>query len=62
MEENAEKLIHDDWVNVTYADLNCTSVPLIEIVSMLDIHRSAEEAVSCLDKLKSMFRPGEISE
>ena len=40
---------------------NRTSVPLIEIVTQPDF-RSAEEVVSYLTKLKSMFRSGGISE
>ncbi len=61
MEEDAGKLVHDDWADVTYVDFNRTSVPLIEIVSRPDF-RSAEEVLNYLDKLKSMFRFGGISE
>ena len=61
MEEDAGKLVHDDWADVTYVDFNRTSVPLIEIVSKPDF-RSAEEVLNYLDKLKSMFRFGGISE
>ena len=61
MEEDAGKLVHDDWADVTYVDFNRTSVPLIEIVSKPDF-RSAEEVLTYLDTLKSMFRFGGISE
>ncbi len=61
MEEDAGKLVHDDWADVTYVDFNRTSVPLIEIVSRPDF-RSAEEVLSYLEKLKTMFRFGGISE
>ena len=61
IEEDAGKLVHDDWADVTYVDFNRTSVPLIEIVSKPDF-RSAEEVLNYLDKLKSMFRFGGISE
>ena len=59
MEEDAGKLVHGG--KVSYVDFNRTSVPLIEIVTQPDF-RSAEEVVSYLNKLKSMFRSGGISE
>ena len=61
MEEDAGKLVHDDWADVTYVDFNRTSVPLIEIVSKPDF-RSAEEVLNYLEKLKAMLRFGGISE
>ena len=61
MEEDAGKLVHDDWADVTYVDFNRTSVPLIEIVSKPDF-RSAEEVLGYLEKLKAMLRFGGISE
>ena len=61
MEEDAGKLVHDDWADVSYVDFNRTSVPLIEIVSRPDF-RSAEEVLNYLEKLKAMFRFGGISE
>ena len=61
MEEDAGKLVHDDWADVSYVDFNRTSVPLIEIVSRPDF-RSADEVLNYLDKLKSMLRFGGISE
>ncbi len=59
MEEDAGKLVHGG--NSTFVDFNRTSVPLIEIVTQPDF-RSAEEVVTYLNKLKSMFRSGGISE
>ncbi|MBE7012113.1 MAG: Asp-tRNA(Asn)/Glu-tRNA(Gln) amidotransferase subunit GatB [Ruminococcaceae bacterium] len=59
MEEDAGKLVHGG--KVSYVDFNRTSVPLIEIVTQPDF-RSAEEVVTYLNKLKSMFRLGGISE
>lgn len=59
MEEDAGKLVH--MGNSSYVDFNRTSVPLIEIVTQPDF-RSAEEVVNYLNKLKSMFILGGISE
>ena len=41
-EEDAGKLIHDEWEDCTLVDYNRSGVPLIEIVSEPDM-RSAEE-------------------
>ena len=59
MEEDAGKLVHGG--NSSFVDFNRTSVPLIEIVTQPDF-RSAEEVVTYLNKLKSMFISGGISE
>ena len=59
MEEDAGKLVHSG--NSSFIDFNRTSVPLIEIVTQPDF-RSAEEVVTYLNKLKSMFRSSGISE
>ena len=61
MEEDAGKLVHDEWTDTSLVDFNRTSVPLIEIVTHPDFH-SAEEVVAYLEMLKSMFRFGNISE
>ena len=61
MEEDAGKLVHDDWTDTTMVDFNRTSVPLIEIVSKPDF-RSAEEVIAYLEMLKSTFRFAKISE
>ena len=37
MEEDAGKLIHDDFKPVSYVDLNRTGTPLMEIVSEPDM-------------------------
>ena len=59
MEEDAGKLVHGG--KSSFVDFNRTSVPLIEIVTQPDFH-SAEEVLVYLNKLKSMFRAGGISE
>ncbi len=59
MEEDAGKLVHSG--NASFVDFNRTSVPLIEIVTQPDF-RSPEEVVAYLNKLKSAFRSGGISE
>lgn len=59
MEEDAGKLVHSG--RYSFVDFNRTSVPLIEIVTQPDF-RSAEEVVTYLTTLKSMFRSGSISE
>ena len=59
MEEDAGKLVHSG--NHSFVDFNRTSVPLIEIVTQPDF-RSAEEVITYLNKLKSMFISGGISE
>lgn len=59
MEEDAGKLVHVGKASMV--DFNRTSVPLIEIVTQPDF-RSAEEVLVYLNKLKSMFRSGGISE
>ena len=51
MEEDAGKLIHDDWEDCSLVDYNRSGVPLIEIVSEPDM-RSAEEVIAYLEKLR----------
>lgn len=51
MEEDAGKLIHDEWEDCSLVDFNRSGVPLIEIVSEPDM-RSAEEVIAYLDKLR----------
>ncbi|MDD2958961.1 MAG: Asp-tRNA(Asn)/Glu-tRNA(Gln) amidotransferase subunit GatB [Lachnospiraceae bacterium] len=55
MEEDAGKLIHDEWEDCTLVDYNRSGVPLIEIVSEPDM-RSAEEVIAYLDKLGLIIR------
>lgn len=51
MEEDAGKLIHDEWDDTSLVDYNRSGVPLIEIVSEPDMH-SAEEVIAYLEKLR----------
>ena len=51
MEEDAGKLIHDEWEDCSLVDFNRSGVPLIEIVSEPDM-RSADEVIAYLDKLR----------
>lgn len=55
MEEDAGKLIHDDWEDVSYVDFNRSGVPLIEIVSEPDM-RSAEEVIAYLEKMRLIIQ------
>ncbi len=55
MEEDAGKLIHDQWEDCSLVDYNRSGVPLIEIVSEPDM-RSAEEVISYLDKLRTIIQ------
>lgn len=55
MEEDAGKLIHDEWEDCTLVDYNRSGVPLIEIVTEPDM-RSAQEVIACLEKLRLMIR------
>ena len=54
LEEDAGKLIHDDYRPVSYVDLNRTGVPLLEIVSEPDL-RSPEEAAAYLKALRDIL-------
>lgn len=51
MEEDAGKMIHDEWEDCSLVDYNRSGVPLIEIVSEPDM-RSAEEVIAYLEKLR----------
>ena len=42
MEEDAGKLIHDEWEGCTFVDYNRCGVPLLEIVSEPDLSSAAE--------------------
>ncbi len=55
MEEDAGKLVHDDWDDCTLVDYNRCGVPLIEIVSDPDM-RSADEVIAYLEKLKLILQ------
>ena len=51
MEEDAGKLIHDEWEDCSLVDYNRSGVPLIEIVSEPDM-RTTEEVIAYLEKLR----------
>lgn len=55
MEEDAGKLIHDEWEDCTLIDYNRSGVPLIEIVSEPDM-RSAQEVIAYLEKLRLLIQ------
>jgi aspartyl-tRNA(Asn)/glutamyl-tRNA(Gln) amidotransferase subunit B len=55
MEEDAGKLIHDDWNDCSLVDLNRSGVPLIEIVSEPDM-RSSDEVIAYLEKLRLIIQ------
>ena len=55
MEEDAGKLVHDEWEDVSIVDYNRSGVPLIEIVSEPDM-RSAEEVIAYLEKLRMIIQ------
>ena len=55
MEEDAGKLIHDEWDDCSLVDFNRSGVPLIEIVSEPDM-RSAEEVIAYLEKLRMIIQ------
>ncbi|MBM6750875.1 Asp-tRNA(Asn)/Glu-tRNA(Gln) amidotransferase subunit GatB [Mediterraneibacter glycyrrhizinilyticus] len=51
MEEDAGKLVHDEWDDTSMVDYNRSGVPLVEIVSEPDM-RSADEVIAYLEKLR----------
>lgn len=55
MEEDAGKLVHDEWADCSLVDYNRSGVPLIEIVSEPDM-RSAEEVIAYLEKLRTTIQ------
>jgi len=55
MEEDAGKLIHDNWEDCSLVDYNRSGVPLIEIVSEPDM-RDAKEVIAYLDKLRIIIQ------
>lgn len=55
MEEDAGKLIHDEWDDCSLVDYNRSGVPLIEIVSEPDM-RSEEEVIAYLSKLRMIIQ------
>lgn len=55
MEEDAGKLIHDEWEDCTLVDYNRCGVPLLEIVSEPDF-RSADEVLQYLENLRAILQ------
>ena len=55
MEEDAGKLIHDEWDDTSLLDYNRSGVPLVEIVSEPDM-RSADEVIAYLEKLRMIIQ------
>ncbi len=55
MEEDAGKLIHDEWDDTSLVDYNRSGVPLVEIVSEPDM-RSVEEVIAYLEKLRQIIQ------
>lgn len=55
LEEDAGKLVHDDYNGVSLADYNRCGIPLIEIVSEPDM-RSAEEAMAYVEQISLLLQ------
>ena len=55
LEEDAGKLVHDEYNGVSLADYNRCGVPLIEIVTEPDL-RSAEEARAFVEKISMLLQ------
>lgn len=55
MEEDAGKLVHDEWEDCSLVDYNRSGVPLIEIVSEPDM-RSGDEVTAYLEKLRLIIQ------
>ncbi|WP_024345468.1 Asp-tRNA(Asn)/Glu-tRNA(Gln) amidotransferase subunit GatB [Lacrimispora indolis] len=55
MEEDAGKLIHDEWEDCSLVDFNRSGVPLIEIVSEPDM-RNGDEVIAYLEKLRLIIQ------
>ena len=61
MEEDAGKLVHDEWEDVSLADYNRGSMPLLEIVGEPDL-RCAEEVIDYLERLKAILEYTQVSD
>ena len=55
MEEDAGKMVHDEWDDTSLVDYNRSGVPLVEIVSEPDM-RSADEVMAYLEKLRLIIQ------
>lgn len=61
MEEDAGKLLHDEYSGDSLVDYNRTGVPLLEIVSEADL-RSPEEAKEYMMKMRSILEYIDVSD
>ncbi len=61
IEEDAGKLIHDEWETGSLIDYNRCGVPLIEIVTEPDM-RSAEDARVFMESVRSILKYTEVSD
>ncbi|MDW7670920.1 MAG: Asp-tRNA(Asn)/Glu-tRNA(Gln) amidotransferase subunit GatB [Bacillota bacterium] len=61
IEEDAGKLLHDEYEPVSYIDYNRVGVPLIEIVSEADM-RSPKEAVAFLRAVRAILQYAGVSD
>lgn len=61
MEEDAGKLIHDEWEDCSLVDFNRSGVPLIEIVSEPDM-RNGDEVIAYLERLRHLIQYLEASD
>ena len=61
IEEDAGKLMHDQWGTGSLVDFNRCGVPLMEIVTEPDM-RTAEEAKAVLENIKSILEYIEVSD
>lgn len=61
IEEDAGKLLHDQWEEGSLVDFNRCGVPLIEIVTEPDL-RSSDETKIFLEKLKAILEYTEVSD
>ena len=60
MEEDAGKLVHSDFADESYVNLNRAGMPLCEIVSEPDM-RTSEEAYEYLNKLRTLIKYSGVS-
>lgn len=61
MEEDAGKLVHDPWEDMTLVDYNRGGTPLLEIVSQPDF-RSADEVIAYLEQLRATLQYMDVSD
>lgn len=61
IEEDAGKLMHDEWDTGSLVDYNRCGVPLIEIVTEPDM-RSAEEAKAFVESLRAILQYTDVSD